>query len=66
MKLCSGETSHATIDAALLDLKEAAARDLGAHILDELMRKLLQNARMCRRRRDAFDRDVVAREFLAE
>ncbi len=50
----------------LLDLQEAAARDLRQHPVEVRLRHLVEDARLGRRRRDAVDRDVLAGELLAE
>jgi 3-oxoacyl-[acyl-carrier protein] reductase len=56
----------ATHDIAVNCITPAAARDLGQHVVDELLGDLIENPRAGGGRRDAVDRDVVGRELLAE
>src|SRR5436190_10311233 len=50
----------------LLDLHEAPARNLRQHVVDVLLRGLLENAGPRRRRGNAVDRDVLPRELLPQ
>src|SRR6185503_7128983 len=50
----------------LLDGHEAAARDFRQHEVDVLLRHLVEDCGLGRRRGDAVDRDVVRSELLAE
>ena len=62
----SAEAQKAASAGDLLDRDEAAARDLRQHEVDVLLRHLVEDRGLRRRRRDAVDRDVVGRELLAE
>ena len=48
----------------LLDLDEARARDFRQHVVDVLLRHLVEDRGLRRRRRDAVHRDVVAASSL--
>jgi hypothetical protein len=65
VKEFSADTIQATM-AAISSTDEAAARDLGQHVVDVLLGHLLEDPGARRGRGDAVDGDVVAGEFLAE